>query len=484
MLPMPEWGSGTIKFGYRKEIQLQIGLNENRVKQDRLDIPRVVVAGATSNVGKTSITCAVIHGLRNRCYSVQPFKVGPDYIDPSLLSAVAGSAAGNLDPWLMGGSSLRNSFVTYSKSDISVIEGVMGYYDGLAGSSNYASTFDVARRLACPVILVLDAGGTARSIAAMATGFVKFHRSSRIAGVILNRLGSEKHERMCREALEPLKIPVLGAVPRRDSLRTESRHLGLVPAAEGGSAERIRKVAEEISEYLNIDRIAEICRGAAPLKDFSPAADSRRRAVLGVALDSSFNFYYRENLDILRQCGAEIRFFSPVADAELPECDGIYIGGGFPEVRAADLAGNLSMVSSVRRAAESGMPIYAECGGLMYLTRSIIYGEKRHDMVGLFDADTAMTGRMVLNYTEARTLQSNILARAGRTLRAHEFHYSKLESVPPDARFSYRLSTGEGISDGMDGFLQYGTLASYCHIMLQGGRARNLVDSCSRFSRG
>ena len=449
-----------------------------------MKVLRVVVAGATSNVGKTSITCALIHGLRKKGYSVQPFKVGPDYIDPSLLSAVAGSAAGNLDPWLMGGSSLRNSFVSYSKSDVSVIEGVMGYYDGLAGGSNYASTFDVARRLACPVILVLDAGGTARSIAAIATGFAKFHRNSRIAGVILNRLGSEKHERMCREALEPLKIPVLGAVPRRDSLKMESRHLGLVPAAEGGSAERIRRVAEEISEYLDIDKIAEICRGAAPLKDFAPAADSRNRAVLGVALDSSFNFYYRENLDALRRHGADIRFFSPASDVKPPECDGIYLGGGFPEVRAAELAGNLSMIRSLKRAAESGMPVYAECGGLMYLTRSIRYGKEKHAMVGLLDADTEMTGRMVLNYTEAATIQDSILARAGRALRAHEFHYSKLESIPQDARFAYRLSAGEGISDGMDGFLQYGTLASYCHIMLQGGRARNLVDSCSRFSRG
>ena len=448
-------------------------------------IPRVVIAGAASGVGKTSITCAVIHGLMSRGYSVQPFKAGPDYIDPTFLSAVSGNAAGNLDPWLMGGGELKRSFVANSTSDISVIEGVMGYYDGFAGDSNFASTFDVATRLRCPSILVLDAARAARSVAAVAAGFAGFHKDSRISGIILNRIGSRKHELLCRAALAPLKIPVVGVIPRSESARLESRHLGLVPAVEReAQAAAIRDIARTFSDYLDFEGIVAICRSAGPLKGVEPPRAADRRAVLGVALDSSFNFYYRENLDALRRCGAEIRFFSPLADAEAPPCDGLYIGGGFPEILGPQLAGNRSMAASIRKAAEDHTPVYAECGGLMYLTRSIVYGQERHPMVGLLDADTRMTRQMTLNYTRGRTMHDSIVSGPGRVVRAHEFHYSRLESVPSDARFAYRLSVGEGIAQGRDGLLVYDTLASYCHLYLAGERAGNLVDSCVRHSRG
>lgn len=446
-------------------------------------IPRVVIAGATSGVGKTAVSCAIIYSLSKRGYSVQPFKVGPDYIDPSLLVAVSGGAARNLDPWLMGGSAMKRNFVSRSTADVSIIEGVMGYYDGFAGSSNLASTFDVASRLACPVILVLDASRTARSIAAIATGFAKFHKNSRIAGVVLNMLGSKKHERLCREAMEACKMPILGAVPRSDSLKIRSRHLGLVPAAEAGQAHAVRRAAGEIADRLDIDRILAICNSAKPLAGAPARSGAKRRAVIGVALDSSFNFYYQENLDALRLGGAELKFFSPTSDSGMPECDGMYIGGGFPEVQGPQLAENCNMRRSVREAAEGGIPIYAECGGLMYLTRSIRYGAKKYPMAGLFDAETVMTERMVLNYAEGETVRSSIVSGPGERLRAHEFHYSRLGAVPQDAEFAYRLSAGDGISDGRDGLVLYGTLASYCHRFLADKHARSIVNSCVRFSR-
>lgn len=448
-----------------------------------MQIPRVVVAGTASGVGKTSVTCAIIHGLRRRGYSVQPFKAGPDYIDPSFLSAVSGNASGNLDAWLMGESLVEN-FVGNSTSDISVIEGVMGYYDGFSGGSDFASTFDVATRLESPSILVIDASKAARSVAAVAYGFAGFSRNSRIGGVILNRVGSKKHESMCREALEPLGIPLLGAIPRGESQPLASRHLGLVPASERREqADSIREVAGRFSEYIDIEGIVSICESAKPLGDASPPAALPKRAVLAVALDSSFNFYYRENLDALRRQGADITFFSPLSDERPPRCDGLYIGGGFPEVMGPQLAENRSMAESVKGLAQDGAPVYAECGGLMYLTDSIRYGERRHGMVGLVPAETEMTGRMTLNYTEGEAVLDSVVAGRGSAVRAHEFHYSRIRSVPADTRFAYRLSTGQGIADGRDGVAVYNTLASYCHMYLTGGRAKRLVDACAVYSR-
>ena len=441
-----------------------------------LKIPRLVVAGVTSGVGKTSITSAIIYGIKKRGYEIQPFKVGPDYIDPSYLSAISGKDAKNLDVWLMGESELLRSFVKNSTSDISVIEGVMGYYDGFGGKTNYASTHHVASLLKSPTILILDASKTARSIAATALGFTKFHRNSRIVGIILNKFGSKKHESMCKQALASLKVPILGSI-LRNSESLESRHLGLIPVKEQRSLQnKIRKVSREISDSLDIDKIIQICKNVSELPKVQSKKIKKPIATVAVALDSSFNFYYHDNLEALRREGAKLKFFSPVGDKKIPKCDLIYIGGGFPEVLGQSLERNTIMRKMIKKHAEEGIPIYAECGGLMYLTKSISFGKKKYKMVGLFDAETQMTKKMTLNYTEGR-ITSNCLISGPAKFRAHEFHYSKISNLARDAKLVYDLKIGEGISGKKDALSEYNTLASYCHLYFDSAKyATKLVS--------
>jgi len=441
-----------------------------------LKIPRLVVAGVTSGVGKTSITSAIIYGIKKRGYSIQPFKVGPDYIDPSYLSTISGKDAKNLDVWLMGESELLHSFVKNSTSDISIIEGVMGYYDGFGGKTNYASTHHIASLLKSPTILILDASKTARSIAATALGFAKFHRNSRIVGIILNKIGSKKHESMCKQALASLKVPILGSI-LRNSESLESRHLGLIPVKEQRSLQnKIRKVSREVSDSLDIDKIIQICKNVSDLPKVQAKKIKKPIATVAVALDSSFNFYYHDNLEALRREGAKLKFFSPVTDKKIPKCDLIYIGGGFPEVLGQSLERNTIMRRMIKKHAEEGIPIYAECGGLMYLTKSISFGKKKYKMVGLFDAETQMTKKMTLNYTEGR-ITSNCLISGPAKFRAHEFHYSKIGNLARDAKLVYDLKIGEGISGKKDALSEYNTLASYCHLYFDSAKyATKLVS--------
>ena len=441
-----------------------------------LKIPRLVIAGATSGVGKTSITSAIIYGIRKSGYSVQPFKIGPDYIDPSYLSAISKNDAKNLDVWLMGENELVQSFVQNSSSDVSVIEGVMGYYDGFGGKTNYASTHHVASLLKAPTVLILDASKTARSIAATALGFVKFHRNSRIIGIILNKIGSKKHENLCRHALANLKVPILGSI-QKNSESLESRHLGLIPVREQKSLQnKIRKISREISDNLDIEKIIQICKNIPQLPKVQPKKFKKSTVTVAVALDSSFNFYYHDNLEALRREGARLKFFSPVNDKKIPGCDLIYIGGGFPEVLGQSLERNTAMRKLIKKHAEEGIPIYAECGGLMYLTKSISLGKNRYKMVGLFDVETQMTKKMTLNYTEGR-INSRCLVSTPAKFRAHEFHYSKIRNLPRDAKLVYDLKIGEGIANKKDALSEYNTLASYCHLYFDSAKyATRLVE--------
>lgn len=447
-----------------------------------MKIPRIVLAGTASGAGKTSITCAIIHGLRRLGYDIQAFKVGPDYIDPGYLSLVSGRPAHNLDVWLMGGRRLLEEFTTKSQSDISVIEGVMGYYDGFSGSDNHSSTHHVASITKSKTILVLDAARAARSIAATALGFVKFHRNSRIAGIILNRVGSRRHELLCRDALSPLKIPIVGVVPKSPEFALESRHLGLIPAVDQNLQYRVQDIAAAISEFLDLECILDMAHESAPLPRYPKPRSKRPTCTIAVALDDSFNFYYPSNLESLQRAGARIKFFSPVSDKKPPACDGIYIGGGFPEVRSSALAKNSGMRHAIKRMAGAGLPLYAECGGLMYLTRSI-HDEKRYPMVGLLDAKTVMTGRALLNYTKADVVTRCIISGTRRQIHGHEFHYSKLSDIAKDLQFAYNLKIGCGISAERDGIIQDNTLASYCHLLLGQKGSEALVSNCMHYSR-
>ena len=378
----------------------------------------------------------------------------------------------------MGKNELMKSFVNSSTSDISIIEGVMGYYDGFGGKTNHASTHHVATLLKSPVILVLDASKTSRSIAATALGFTKFHRNSRISGIILNKIGSKKHEILCRSALENLKIPIIGVVPKNTENILESRHLGLIPVVEQKQLQRkIKQISQQISDYLDFEKLIKICKNVEHLPKTKLQKFKKSNTSIAVALDSSFNFYYHDNIEALRREGAKIKFFSPISDKKIPNCDSIYIGGGFPEILGKKLSQNHSMKKSIKQAAEIGTPIYAECGGLMYLTKSIKHNNQKYSMVGLFDAETEMTKKMTLNYTQGR-ITSNCFISSPRNFNAHEFHYSKITNIPKDAKFLYDLKIGEGISSKKDGFSEYNIVASYCHLYFDSAKfASNIIKN-------
>ncbi len=464
---------------------MNTGFNQGSDRRLKLKIPRIVLSGTSSGVGKTSIAAAIIHGMKKYGYSVQPFKVGPDFIDPTYLSAVAKRPARNLDAWLMGERGVLKDFVQNSHDDISVIEGVMGYYDGFGGGSNFASTHHVSNIVKAPVVLVLDASKAARSIAATALGFVKFHRNSRIAGFILNKIGSKKHEDLCRQALAKLGIPIVGVIPRDASLTMESRHLGLIPVNEMKTLEqKIQSIAKSYSDYIDIEKIIETGNKAPSLTSIPQDDKKKQRVKIAVALDESFNFYYQENLDSLRRAGASIEFFSPIHDKKIPSCDGLYIGGGFPEVKGELLERNGSMKKEIKEKAEDGLPIYAECGGLMYLTRSIRYKKKKFKMIGLYEADTVMQKKLTLNYTRASVSRPCVVSGKNFTLRGHEFHLSKLESVSQDSKFAYDMDIGIGIRKNRDGMIQYNTLASYMHMHFAlPNVAKTFVENCIVSSR-
>ncbi|KEQ57409.1 Cobyrinic acid AC-diamide synthase protein [Marine Group I thaumarchaeote SCGC AAA799-N04] len=449
-----------------------------------MKIPRIVLAGASSGVGKTSITCSIIYALQKQGYSVQPFKVGPDYIDPSYLSSISKNETFNLDVWLMGKNHLLSSFISNSKSNVSVIEGVMGFYDGFRGDSNHASTHHVASITKSPVLLILDASKTARSIAATALGFQKFHKNSRIAGIILNKIGSKKHENLCRQALQKTKLPIVGVVPNDHSLSLESRHLGLFSTLDNKTLyNKIQKISKTISKNLDINQIIKILKNTSSLQKISKPSHKKPKTTIAVALDTSFNFYYQDNLESLRREGASLKFFSPVNDKKIPKCDGLYIGGGFPEILGSKLAKNQIMKKLVKNLAEDGIPIYAECGGLMYLTKSILSENKKYKMVGLFDAETSMTKRMKLNYTKGK-INRSIISEKPHSIQGHEFHYSKLNSVSSDSKFAYELEIGDGIKNHKDGLIQYNSLASYGHLYFDSSNyAKIFVKNCIKYSR-
>ena len=449
-----------------------------------MHIPRLVLSGTSSGVGKTSISCGIIFALKKSGYSVQPFKVGPDYIDPSYLSLISGNSTRNLDPWLMNNKGVLESFIENSKSDISLIEGVMGYYDGFSGDSNHSSTHHVASILKSPVVLVLDASKTARSIAAAALGFMKFHKNSRIQGIILNKLGSSKHEFLCRQALEPLRIPILGCIPKEKTLSLDSRHLGLIPTLESKSQSKtIIKIAKKIADFLDTEKLIHLCNSTQNLPKPIIRKSKKPKITIGIALDNSFNFYYQDNLEKLRVHGAKLKFFSPTTNRSIPKCDGLYLGGGFPEIQGQNLSKNKTMKNSIKKFAENEKPIYAECGGLMYLTNSINYDSKNYKMIGLFDGQTIMTKKMKLNYTKATISNKCIIGNKSKNFHGHEFHYSEIKSLTSDSRFAYNLLIGEGIKNKKDGLMVYNTLASYGHLYFDSNNVAKLIENCIKSSR-
>ena len=450
---------------------------------------KLVVAGVTSGVGKTTVSVAIMEALRKKGLKVQPFKVGPDFIDPSYHTFVTNRQSRNLDVWMMGKQGVLDCFARACQgADVAVIEGVMGLFDGMSGRDNFASTAHVAKILDAPVILVVDAGKGGRSIAAIALGFLEFDRNVKIAAIILNNVAGERHAGYITEALRgKVRAPVVGIVRRNNEIRMEERHLGLIPAPELQEAKKRAIVAgaRYVAEQIDIDRILDLCATGA-LPDVPTLEKLQKRARIAVALDESFNFYYADNLESLRRNGAQLAFFSPVLEQGLPKnVQGIMLGGGFPEVLADRLEKNRTMIKSIRKAVQDGMPVYGECGGLMYLTRSIrgYRGEKKaRKMAGLVDADTVMTNRLTLNYTEAEC--SGPVFGTAR-LRGHEFHYSSVENVAPDSRFAYTMKRGRGITCERDGLVVNGNgLAAYMHLHFANTKLPGkLVQTCASYSR-
>lgn len=455
-----------------------------------MNIPRIVIGGVTSAVGKTTISTAIMYTLKQKGLHVQPFKVGPDFIDPSYHTYVTGRQSRNLDVWMMGENGVLKCFHNASSgADIAVVEGVMGLFDGISGKDDFSSTAQVAKILNAPVILVIDAGKAARSIAAIATGFLHFDKKLRIIGTILNNVAGDKHANFITEAFaDKVKVPIIGIVRRSKEITMVERHLGLIPTPELEEKQKraIFQSAKFVSEQIDLDKIKYLLdkvQTTDPLQKQLPNGQIK----IAVAIDESFNFYYADNLDALREQKAELIFFSPINDCKLPEnIHGVILGGGFPEVLADKLEKNQSMGKSITKAAENGIPIYGECGGLMYLTRSIkgYRGDegKKRNMVGLIDADTFISGKLTLNYTEANS-NASIFGKISK-VRGHEFHYSRIENIAKDSKFAYVMRRGDGIDNKKDGFMVYNCLASYMHLHFADNRLpKRFIESCIKCTR-
>ena len=393
-------------------------------------IPRILIAATQSGSGKTTIVSGLLAALRRRGLRVCGYKIGPDYIDPGHHRLAGGCPVYNLDTWLTDERTMAGLFVrTAREADAAVAEGVMGLYDG--GRGGISSSARIAKRLKIPVVLVIDARSMGESAAAVALGFREYDREVDLRGVILNRLGSEGHLDAIREGLQKAGIPLLGALRRDAALTLPERHLGLVPAGEAADLERLEAIRKAVEQGVKIDALLEAARSAQPLEaDPLPAPSPFARGVrVAVARDEAFSFYYPESLAALEDRGAELVFFSPTRDPSLPDAHGLILGGGFPEVFARELAANRALRTAVSDAAARGMPIFAECGGFMYLTRSITdFRGETFEMAGLVPARCRMNNRLqTVGYVEARALRDTVICPKGTVLHGHEFHFSSIE---------------------------------------------------------
>jgi len=453
---------------------------------------RILLAGDRSSSGKTTIVAGLLSALRGRHLQVQPFKVAMDYIDPSYHTWITGRPCRNLDGYLIPERTVQEVYShAVEGADISVIEGVRGLYEGYEG--DLGSTAQIAKILKAPVIFVVDARSITRSAAALVKGYMDFDPLVDIKGVILNKVGSERHARKAREEIERYAgVEVVGVIPRDESMHLAMRHLGLVPMQEGesrhdGFVQRLDRIRDIVEKGLDIDRILEIANQVEPLETPEPDLYERNNQGIGlrigVALDEAFNFYYRDNLELMELAGAKVVSFSPVHDKELPKVDGIYIGGGYPELYAAELSRNSSMLGSIQKAHEQGLPIYAECGGLMYLAKEIEWDGERHEMVGLVPGKVRKGQIRVVSYVSGKLASDCLLGQAGSSILGHEFHHSELVMDENEkVEYAVKLDRGAGIKGGLDGILENNMVASYSHIHAASYRGfpSNFMRTCIR----
>ncbi len=428
-----------------------------------------VVAGTASGVGKTTVALATIAALRSRSLTVQPFKCGPDFIDGGHLSVVAGRAVRNLDTWMLGAEANREIFSCASAGcDVGVVEGMMGLFDGVTGSSEEGSTAEIAKLLGLPVVLVVDAGNSARSMAAVIRGFETFDLGLRFAGVVLNRVAGDAHFRMLESAIrQSSAVPVLGWLPLEADAAIPERHLGLHTAAEGISPS-VSSVFTRLGNRLDLEQLlhATVYSQQSTTIPISSAEPKYKGIRVGIARDRAFSFYYEDNLDLLRENGAEIVEFSPITDPLLPQnLHALYFGGGYPELYAAELSGNGSLLYEISEFAKANKPIYAECGGLMYLAeRLTVIDGQSYPMAGILPVAIEMTKSLIhFGYADVEFAHDCLLGEKGTQVRGHSFHCSRIVAHDP-LRCVYRVHYSLSDRREQEGFVRDRVLGTYIHL--------------------
>jgi cobyrinic acid a,c-diamide synthase len=465
-------------------------LLKNRRVASGLHIPRLVVAATSSGVGKTTASVGLVAALRARGLKVAVFKCGPDYLDPTYHTRVAENPSQNLDGWMMGREAVIATFTRTARlADIAIIEGMMGLFDSATPTGEEGSTAEIAKWLGAPVLLVVDASGMARTIAAVATGFRHFDPDVHLAGLVCNRVGGRAHLDLLREACSDI-APIVGGLPENPQSAFPERHLGLLAADEQTVPDEVfRTWGKLAAEWLDLDRIVECARSAPTLETFpslaSEAGPGSPRCRIGIAFDEAFHFYYEDNLRRLESLGATLVRFSPVRDAALPEIDGLYFSGGYPEAAAERLASNRVMIEAVRSFAATGGPIYAECGGLMYLSSAIrtIDGQS-FPMIGIIASEAVMSERLqALGYVEVETLGRSLLGPRGLHFRGHQFRYSTLRPEPAEVKRVYSVKPRWGGEAFAEGYCTANVLASYVHAHWASSpsAAEGFVHSCAEF---
>ena len=453
----------------------------------------LVIAATKSGSGKTTITLALMAALIRRGLKVAPFKVGPDFIDPGHHTRITSTVSQNLDGWMLPRNWNISGFNNRAKSaDIAVVEGVMGLFDGYDGRSDAGSTAQMAKWTGLPVLLVVDAASMARSAAALVKGFEQFDPDLDFAGVLFNNIGSPRHLAYLEQALDGhVRMPCLGGVIRDTAIQIPERHLGLVTREEHElSDQAVERLADRIESSMDIDALIQsLPEISQPLPASAQATPRRNPSVrIGVARDRAFCFYYEDNLDLLAAAGAELVEFSPITDPSLPEnLDGLYFGGGYPELFARQLAANQSLRQEIRMRSDEGLPIYGECGGFMYLCREITDTEgATYPMTGCFPMATRMNRRLrSLGYREITLKTDTLIGRQGSTVRGHEFHYSEIDGAPVGIDTVYRVARRIGASSELEGYRTSRTLGSYIHLHF-GSRpeaADAFVAACQDFRR-
>jgi cobyrinic acid a,c-diamide synthase len=477
-----------------------------------MDIPAFLIAGTHSGCGKTTVTLGLMASLKQRGYDVQPFKVGPDFIDPGHHTRITGRPSHNLDGWMLDRKTNLEIFTRMQEGvDVLVGEGVMGLFDGFSATNESGSTAQMAKWLGLPVLLVVDARSMARSVAALVQGYTRFDPDLTFAGILCNRVGSPAHASILQEALEAAGCPpCLGCLPRQEDLVMPSRHLGLYTAEDLQDSEDVLPgLIQWIEENVALDRLlgtardrrSEVRGQRSEIREQKSGGIVQRaegrekeksqilhpRVRIALARDRAFCFYYPENLRLLEQAGAELVPFSPLTDTRLPDnVHGLYLGGGYPELHARELAANKDLREEIARYATQGGPVYAECGGFMYCMQSLEDGQgNTHPMLGLFPFQARMDNRLrALGYREVRLLRDTLLGPAGTVIRGHEFHYSSIVERPADVPMVYSIQGRKGGDATMEGYAMNNVLASYVHLHFAScpRAAENLVISCRRCS--